>query len=119
MRTRNILILSIATASLLLAAPPTVGDIEKQVQVPKEVEKGMNNIIPTVPTGELKPVMSAMSGKSVEIKSFKLSGAIHVSEEKLFSRIKEYAGKSYTLGELEKLASMITKVYREEGYFVA
>lgn len=119
MRTKNILILSIATASFLLAAPPSSGDIEKQVQVPKEVEKGMNNIIPSIPTGELKPVMSNMGGKSVEVKSFKLSGALHVSEEKLFSRIKEYAGKSYTLGELEKIASLITKAYREEGYFVA
>lgn len=119
MRTKNILILSLATASFLLAAQPTSGDIEKQVQIPKEVEKGMNNVIPSIPTGELKPVMSDMGGKSVEIKSFKLSGAIHVSEEKLFSRIKEYAGKSYTLGELEKIASLITKAYREEGYFVA
>ena len=33
--------------------------------------------------------------------------------------INSYAGKSYTLGELEKIASLITKKYREEGYFVA
>ena len=119
MRTKNILILSIATATFLLAAQPTSGDIEKQVQVPKEVEKGMNNVIPTIPTGELKPVMSDMGGKSVEIKSFKLSGALHVNSEKLLSMVNSYAGKSYTLGELEKIASLITKAYREEGYFVA
>jgi len=119
MRTRNVLILSLATASFLLAAPPTSGDIEKQVQVPKEVEKGMNNIIPTLPKGELKPVMIDKSGKSVKIKSFKFTGALHVSEDKLLSRINGYTGKSYTLGELEKITSLITKAYREEGYFVA
>ena len=119
MKTRNILILSLGTASFLLAAAPTSGDIEKQVQIPKEVEKGMNNVIPSLPTPELKPVMSDMGGKSVEVKSFKITGALHVSEDKLFSRIQSYTGKSYTLGELEKIASLITKAYREEGYFVA
>lgn len=40
MRTRNILILSLATTTFLFGAAPTSGDIEKQVQIPKEVEKG-------------------------------------------------------------------------------
>jgi len=111
--------LSLITTSLLFAAPPTSGDIEKQVQVPKEVEKGMNNIIPNLPTGEIKPVMSDMGGKSVEIKGFTFSGALHVKPEVLQTLVSSYAGKSYTLGELEKIASLITKKYREEGYFVA
>ena len=118
MKTKMIL-LSLVSASFLVGAAPTIGDIEKQVQVPKEVDKGMNNVIPTLPTQELKPVMSDMGGKSVEIKGFKLSGALHVNNETLLSLINPYAGKSYTLGELEKIASLITKAYREEGYFVA
>lgn len=119
MKQTKIIIISLASASFLLAAAPTIGDVEKQVQVPKEAQQGMNNIIPSIPAAELKPVMSDMGGKSVEVKSFKLTGALHVSEDKLFSRINSYAGKSYTLGELEKIASLITKAYREEGYFVA
>ncbi len=115
----KIILLSLASASFLFGAPPTIGDIEKQVQVPKEVEKEMNNVIPTLPTQELKPVMSDMGGKSVEIKGFKLSGALHVNNETLLSLIDSYAGKSYTLGELEKITSLITKAYREQGYFVA
>ena len=79
----KIILLSLASASFLFGAPPTIGDIEKQVQVPKEVEKEMNNVIPTLPTQELKPVMSDMGGKSVEIKGFKLSGALHVNPETL------------------------------------
>lgn len=115
----KIILLSLASASFLFGAPPTIGDIGKQVQVPKEVEKEMNNVIPTLPTQELKPVMSDMGGKSVEIKGFKLSGALHVNNETLLSLIDSYAGKSYTLGELEKITSLITKAYREQGYFVA
>lgn len=119
MKTTNILLLSLATCTALLAAAPTIGDVEKQVQVPKEAEKGVNNVIPSLPTEEIRAVMGDMEGKSIEVKGFKLSGAVHVSEDKLFSRIKGYAGKSYTLGELEKITSLITKAYREEGYFVA
>jgi len=119
MRTKNILILSLATASFLFAAPPTSGDIDKQVQVPKEVHKGLDNTIPSLQTEEVKPVMSDMGGKSVEVKAFKLTGAFHVSEDKLLSRIQSYAGKSHSFSELQKMTSLITKAYREEGYFVA
>ena len=118
MRTK-IIVLSLATASFLFGAPPTSGDMEKQVQIPKEVDRGMNNVIPTLPTQELKPVMSDMGGKSVEVKGFKLSGALHVNNETLLSLIDSYAGKSYTLGELEQITSLITKAYREKGFFVA
>jgi len=118
MKTKMILV-SLSTASFLFGAPPTSGDMEKQVQMPKEVDRGLNNVIPTLPSQELKPVMSDMGGKSVEIKGFKLSGALHVNNETLLSLINPYAGKSYTLGELEKITSLITKAYREEGYFVA
>ncbi|MDD2230774.1 MAG: ShlB/FhaC/HecB family hemolysin secretion/activation protein [Candidatus Cloacimonetes bacterium] len=119
LKLKRIITLSLVTTSLLLAAPPSSGDIEKQVQIPKEVEKGMNNIIPSLPTGELKPVMTDMGGKSIEIKGFSFSGALHVKPETLQSLVASYAGKSYTLGELEKITSLITKAYREEGYFVA
>lgn len=96
-----------------------MSDIERNVQPPKEVERGMNNIIPTLPTQELKPVMTDMGGKSVKIKGFKLSGALHVKSETLLSLLEPHAGKSHTFAELQKIASLITKAYREEGYFVA
>ena len=118
MKTRNILILSIATASFLLAAP-TSGDIEKQVKVPKEVEKGMNNIIPSIKPEAVKEPMVEESGKLIEVKSFKLSGALHVNLEKLLLMLKPYEGKSHSFSELQKITSLITKAYREEGYFVA
>ena len=119
MKTKNILILSLATATFLLAAPPTSGDIEKQVQVPKEVEKGMNNTIPSITTEALKEPMEDIGGKQIIVKGFKFSGAIHVSEDKLLSRINSYAGKNHSFAELQKITSLITKAYREEGYFVA
>ncbi|ARU48658.1 ShlB/FhaC/HecB family hemolysin secretion/activation protein [Sulfurospirillum diekertiae] len=119
LKLKSIITLSLATSGLLFGAAPTIGDIEKQVQPLKEVDRGMNNAIPSIPTQELKPVMSDMGGKSVEIKGFKLTGALHVKLELLQELLKPYEGKSYTLGELEKITSLITQKYREEGYFVA
>ena len=119
MKIYNTFLVLLASASFLFGAAPTIGDIEKQVQKPKEVEQEINNIIPSLSTPEVKSVMSDMGDKRIEIKGFKLSGALHVNPETLLSLINPYAGKSYTLGELEKIASLITKKYREEGYFVA
>ena len=119
MRTHKLIILSLATTSFLLAAPPTSGNMEKQVQPPREVEKGMNNVIPSIPSNEPKPIMKELGGKSVAIKGFSFSGALHVKPETLQSLLSSYSGKSYTLAELEKIASLVTKYYREQGYFVA
>ncbi len=119
MKTTNIILLSLATSASLFAAPPSIGDIEKQVQVPKEVEKGMNNIIPSIPQETLKEPMVEESGRSIEVKGFKFIGALHVSEEKLLSRIQGYVGKKHSFAELQKITSLITKAYREEGFFVA
>lgn len=119
MKTTNIILLSLATSAFLFAAPPSIGDIEKQVQVPKEVEKGMNNIIPSIPQETLKEPMVEESGRSIEVKGFKFIGALHVSEEKLLSRIQGYVGEKHSFAELQKITSLITKAYREEGFFVA
>ena len=121
MKHTKIIVLSLVSASFLFGAP-NVGDVEKQVVVPKvvaEKEAKEASAIPVIKPEELKEPMMEEGGKQIEVKGFKLSGAIHVSEDKLFSRINGYAGKSHTFAELQKIASLITKAYREEGYFVA
>ena len=120
MKTLHIITLSLVTTSFLLAASaPNIGDIEKQVQPPREAVKGQSNAIPALPSGEVKEVMSEMGGRSVEVKSFAISGNAHIDTNTLLSLVSSYAGKAYTLGEMEKIASLITKKYREDGYFVA
>ena len=121
MKHTKIIVLSLVSASFLFGAP-NVGDVEKQVVVPKvvaEKEAKEASAIPVIKPEELREPMMEEGGKQIEVKGFKLSGATHVSEDKLFSRINGYAGKSYTFSELQKITSLITKAYREEGYFVA
>jgi len=115
----QIITLSAVAASNLFAAPPTIGDIEKQIQPPKEVQESPKNAIPAIPTEPLKEVMQEEGGKTLFIKGFKFSGNAHISENELLSRIQSYTGKEYSFSEIQKIASLITKAYREEGYFVA
>lgn len=104
---------------MLFGAPPTISDIEKQVQPPREVQEGMQNVIPSLPNEPFKEPMVEEGGKQLEVKGFKFTGVVHMSEDKLLSRIQMYAGKSHSFSELQKITSLITKAYREEGYFVA
>ena len=110
--------LSLATASTLFGAPNSA-DAERQTQPPKEVEQKKNTIIPEVAPELLKEPMVEENGKQIMVKGFKFSGVVHMSEDKLFSRIKGYEGQSHSFAELQKMTSLITKAYREEGYFVA
>jgi len=119
MKAKNIIVLSLAATSVLFAAQPNIGDAMRQAELPKEVDKGMNNIIPALPESEIKAPMKSISGQSVEVNSFKISGNVHLSTDTLLSLLTPYAHKSYTLSELETITSSITKEYRTQGYFVA
>lgn len=117
----TIITLSILSSSLLLGATPNIGDVVKQVQPPKEVTQQKET--PLVEIGGAKkyaPVMAEeTSGKTIFVKSFKIEGAIHIKEEVLLKRIASYANKELTFKELQEVASIITKEYRNQGYFVA
>ncbi|NCD11198.1 MAG: ShlB/FhaC/HecB family hemolysin secretion/activation protein [Epsilonproteobacteria bacterium] len=116
---KNTILISLISANALLAAQPTIGDIQRQVQPPKEVERAINNAIPSIGEEPLKEPMMEESGKRIEVKGFKFSGVVHMSKDKLLSRIKGYVGQTHTFSDLQKMTSLITKAYREEGYFVA
>jgi len=117
----NTIILSVVTSTALMAAAPNLGNIEKQVEPPKEIIKEKET--PLVELGGVKKYVPAMvddkSGKTIFVKSFVIEGAIHISEEKLQSLISSYNNKDLTFSEIKNVTSIITKEYRDEGYFVA
>lgn len=119
MKLSTIMTLSIAASSFLFGAAPTIGDVEKQVQPPREVQESPNTVIPSLPTEVLKEPMVEESGKQIEVKHFTITGALHVKPEILQAMLQPYEGKSYSFAELQKITSRITKYYREQGYFVA
>ena len=119
MKLSTIITLSIAACSFLFGAAPTIGDVEKQVQPPREVQESPNTLIPSLPGEALKEPMVEESGKQIEVKHFTITGALHVKPEILQEMLQPYEGKSYTFAELQKIASTVTRYYREQGYFVA
>jgi hemolysin activation/secretion protein len=119
---KKLITLSIITTSYLMGASPIVpssSDIQREVTPPKVpvqitplVEiKGIQKYAP--------PMQEDKSIKTIFVQSFKITGAMNISESKLQTIIAKYTNKELTFKQLQEVASLITKAYREEGYFVA
>ena len=115
--------LSILTTSLLMAASPVIptsSDIQREVQPPKDLPK---KTTPLVEIGGVQkyapPMKEDKSKKTIFVKSFKITGAIHMPEAKLKSLTASYTNKDLTFAQLQEVASIVTKAYRENGFFVA
>ncbi|MFZ3052035.1 MAG: ShlB/FhaC/HecB family hemolysin secretion/activation protein [Sulfuricurvum sp.] len=120
---KKLITLSLISTTLLFAASvnvPNSSNILREVQPPKDIPK---STIPLVEIGGVQKYAPAMiddkSGKTVHVTSFKITGAIHIDEQKLLTLIASYKDKDLTFGQLQEIASIITNEYRKEGYFVA
>jgi hemolysin activation/secretion protein len=115
---RKLITLSLATTSLLLAAAPNISDVVRETTLPKDMP---TKSVPLIEVGEkYAPAMKEdKSGKTVFVKAFKITGALHMDASKLQELIASYTNKELTFSQLEEAASVITKAYREAGYFVA
>lgn len=113
--------ISIITASSLLGATPNIGDALKQVIPPKDVmNKKAEPLIEISGVKKYAPIMKDdKSGKTILVKSFLIEGAIHIDENKLQALISSYTNKDLTFVQIQEVASVITKEYRAQGYFVA
>lgn len=119
---RKLITLSLATTSLLLAATPvpTISDVVREITPPKEIAPKTEPLVEIGGAEKYAPAMvDDKSGKSVLVKAFKISGANHIEESKLQELIASYTTKELTFAQLQEAASIITKAYREAGYFVA
>ncbi|MFY4788167.1 ShlB/FhaC/HecB family hemolysin secretion/activation protein [Aliarcobacter butzleri] len=112
--------LSILSSVALLGATPIInsGNIEKQIQAPRD--------IPTLKKDDIKiegiendSLKSSNSSKTVFIKDFTFSGNNAVSSEELKQSLKAYAGKELNFNQIQEVLAVVTKVYRDKGYFVA
>ena len=112
--------LSILSSVALLGATPIInsGNIEKQIQAPRD--------IPTLKKDDIKiegiendSLKSSNSSKTVFIKDFTFAGNNAVSSEELKQSLKAYTGKELTFNQIQEVLAVVTKVYRDKGYFVA
>jgi hemolysin activation/secretion protein len=116
---KKLITLSIITASSLLAQP-TITDVEKSISVPKEVEAKKPSLVEIGGKEKYAPVMADdKSGKTIDVKDFSIEGNTQIKDDELKKIISEYVSKPLTFSQLQEVASLITKYYREKGYFVA
>lgn len=59
------------------------------------------------------------SGASIYVKSFKFSHNTVFTDEQLLAQINNFADQELTLNKMNEIATILTRYYREEGYFVA
>lgn len=114
---KKLITISLLTSAALMAATPTTGDILRQVEPPKVPEAP--KALPSVGAGEYKAPLSAKDDMKTFVKSFKFSGNTAFSAEVLSALVKPYEGKELGINGLKEVASVITKYYRDNGYFVA
>ena len=120
---KKIITLSLISTSLLFAASVTVpnsGTIMQEVQAPANLPK---TTTPLVEVGGVQkyaaPMVDDKSGKTLHVSSFKITGALHVDEQKLLNLIASYKNKDLSFNDMQTVAGIITEEYRKEGYLVA
>lgn len=75
--------------------------------------------VPTTVVPQAKKEVSAKKADTLHVSKFEFEGNVHVTKEKLDELLKNYLSKSYSFEELKKITSVVTKHYRDNGYFVA
>jgi hemolysin activation/secretion protein len=120
-----------ASAALCAAvpqAPVNTGDILRQVEpvkLPME-EKTIPFFIPSdsnISTQQPQQPTIRQETEKVKstffVKGFNFNGNTAFDSKTLSERVKSYEEKEYSVDTLKQVASIITKYYRDNGYFVA
>ena len=117
---KKLLTISILTASSLLAATPNVDAIQKSITVPSEVQQEKAPLIELSGKEKYAPVMKDdKSGKKILVKDFEISGNDTIGSEELKKEINSFSNQELNFTQLQEITSVITKNYREKGFFVA
>ena len=120
---KKIITLSLMATSLLFAISanvPNSSTIMQEVQPAADLPK---TTTPLVEIGGVQKYAPAMvddkSGKTLHVKSFKITGAKHIDEQKLLTLIVSYKDQDLSFKQLQEVARIITKEYSKDGYLVA
>ncbi|MFY9093212.1 POTRA domain-containing protein, partial [Aliarcobacter butzleri] len=120
MNINKIISLSILSSSIVLGATlPNVnsGTIQKQLVTPNvQIEKKENVQIQGVQSDNIK---TDLNNKKIFIKDFTFKNNITVSSDELKQSLKTFANKELSYSQIQEVLAVITKVYRDKGFFVA
>ena len=116
-KTNTIIALSLFGASSLFGVtPPTSGDMQRLAQPQKmqDIQKELPKI-----KKEYKAPLELKDDVTTLVKGFIFSGNSVFSSEELSQLTKEFENTQMGINKLKNVASLITKHYRDNGYFVA
>jgi len=68
------------------------------------------------PPGKESP---GRAGKSFLVKGFRISRNTAFTDEELLAPLKPFVGRDLSFADLENAAELVTRIYRENDYFVA
>lgn len=116
----KIIVLSMVSSSVVLGANiPNVNSstIERQMQAPKvPVEKKQNVQIEGLKENEIK---KDSNSQTIYIKDFSFSGNSNINSDELKNSINSYVNKNLSYNQIQEVLALVTKVYKDKGYFVA
>lgn len=119
MKIKNTVLLSSLLASTIYAnpIPPKIGDVLKEVTPPK-IEREKREI-PKIKQEQIVAPKEFEDGKKVRVERFLISGATHMSNEELKQIVAPYEGEDLSFNQIQEITTLITRAYRQKGYFVA
>ncbi|MDX4064936.1 ShlB/FhaC/HecB family hemolysin secretion/activation protein [Aliarcobacter skirrowii] len=119
MKIKNSILLSSLLTSTIYAnpIPPKISDVLKEVTPPK-IEKEKREI-PKIKQEQISTPKGFEDDKKVKIERFLISGATHMSNEELKQIVAPYEKQDLSFNQIQEITTLITKIYRQKGYFVA
>ena len=112
----------IATSLLLQAQAPKIGDAIREAKPPKDISEPKAKKL--IKVKGIKPVYKPKlqdnkKFKKVFVKSFNITGNIHIKSKLLLALINSYKNRELSFNDMQELATIITKEYRKNGYILA
>lgn len=113
---QSCIILLLLVNILFAANIPNSGTILKDIKPSLKLGEKKS---PALPRQEYETPITGDDVVKVLVNKFEIENNTVFSTEVLHKLIKEYEGKELTIVEIKKVANIISKYYRKEGYFVA
>lgn len=120
MRINKLITLSVLSASVLLGVTPNEnsGTLQRQIQAPKvPLEKKENVQIQGIEQSNALKIDK--NNKKIFVKDFSFKGNSAINSDELLNSIKAYSNKELTFSQIQEVIAIVTKTYRDKGFFVA
>jgi len=109
----------LGSASASAQAPPDAGRIQQEIErsrLPAPAPRP-----PAAPLIEepLRPALAAPESARFFVKGFRITRASAFGERELLALLAGFTGKELSLADLQRAADVVTRHYRDRGYFVA